>query len=173
MIPERQRQQFAPGQVTLVRQDQPNNASVGERLANAVMHTEGQSQLDHHQAWIGTMIRATAKPNTKAAYEPKQLEFLEFCDEIYGNAATARHIDADKVYRFLFYVTHRKKKKPGPKKKGQKPAGSFDAEQYHKVWNTRRGVVISPDSGRVPPHQQFADLPEFQGESGCRVHLDE
>ena len=117
MIPERQRQQFGVGQATLVRTELPNNPTVGERLVQGVMHVEDQSQLSQQRQWVGQMARATEKPNTKAAYEPKQVEFLEFCDEIYGSTATARHIDEDKVYRFLFYQTHHGKKKPGPKKK--------------------------------------------------------
>lgn len=158
-FPERQRQQFGVGHVTIVRRELPNNPSEGERLVNGVRQVEGQSQLEQKQAWVSAMLNVTEKPNTKAAYGPKQMEFLEFCDEVYANTETVRHINADKVYRFLFYVTHRMKKKRGRRKKGQPAGRLFDMKQYHSVWNTRRGVVVSPDNSTIPPHAQFADLP--------------
>ena len=129
-----------------------------------MMHVDAQSQLHQYQQWVCKMLDVVAKPNTKAAYEPKEAEFLEFCDELYGKTDAPRHVNVDKVYRFLFYVSHRQKRKRGKKKA---TIGRFNLEEYNQVWSAKRGVVMSPDTNHVAPHVHFGDLPKDSPQWDC------
>ena len=143
--------QFGVGRTELVQQ-QPYNRSPGQVLADGARHVEAQSQLQQHQQYVGNVLDAIAKPNTKAAYEPKEAEFLEFCMEVCGNQDNPRHIDFNKVYKFLFYQAHRKVR-PRGKKKGT--SGYFNLEEYNQIWSATRG---SPDTNHAtPPHLHFGD----------------
>ena len=122
--------QFGVGRTTFVQQQQAN-LSPGQRLAQGVMHADAQAEMQQQQQWVSSMLRLTSKPNTKAAYDPKGSEFLEFCSALYSN----QHIDFEKIYRFLFYVSHRSKRRRGRKKAGSagQSASRFDEAEYHQV----------------------------------------
>ena len=47
--------------------------------------------------------------NTNRAYDPKMLEFRQFCDSIYGNDYLAQIVTEEKNFPFLFYQAHREK----------------------------------------------------------------
>lgn len=75
------------------------------------------------------------RSNTTIAYEPKRVEFEEFCEsEFKDDKSTMYTVDADKVYRFMFYTAMREKKKTGgKKKKNAPPKKQFDKDGYKKV----------------------------------------
>lgn len=148
--------QFGVGHTTVVQQH-PLTRTRGQVLADGVMHVDAQSQLHQQQQWVHNILDLVAKPNTKKAYEPKEAEFLEFCHEVYGNSDAPLHVNFDKVYRFLFYVSHRQKRKRGKKKATSGRSSRFNLVEYNQVWSARRGLVMSP--GNAAPHVSFGDLP--------------
>ncbi|CAJ1970472.1 unnamed protein product [Cylindrotheca closterium] len=152
--------QFGVGRTEIVQQ-QPYNRSPGQALADGARHVEAQSQLQQHQQWVGNVLDAIAKPNTKAAYEPKEAEFLEFCRVVYGDDPVPCHVTFEKVYKFFYYVVHRQVR-PRGKKKGT--SGYFNLEEYNRIWSATRGSPDT-DTNHVPPHLCFGDLPEGEGSS--------
>ena len=48
--------------------------------------------------------------NTNRAYDPKMLEFRQFCASLYGNDYLAQIVTEEKNFAFLFYQAHREKK---------------------------------------------------------------
>ena len=61
--------------------------------------------------------RISTPKNTTSAYEPKALEFHNFCKSLYGGCASATLVTPEKVFGFLYYQAHRlkylKKRKSG------------------------------------------------------------
>ena len=153
--------QFTLGRTDFVVQQRAPTLTPGERLRLGVMNADNMSQMAYQQQWIDRMIQAIAKPNTKLAYEPKQTEFLEFCDEMYGTEQVPRHVKFEKVYKFLFYVSHRSKRKRG-KKTGERNGNAyFNVAEFDEVWNFRRGTTTLSRSEPVEnaPHRLFEELP--------------
>jgi hypothetical protein len=75
--------------------------------------------------------------NTQKAYEPKEIEWNEYCDTVVTNKSSyVRGVTKDKVYRFMVYVAMRSKRKPpgsskkASSKKKQALLKYFDHEQY-------------------------------------------
>ena len=53
--------------------------------------------------------RISTPKNTTSAYEPKALEFHNFCKSLYGGCASATLVTPEKVFGFLYYQAHRPK----------------------------------------------------------------
>ena len=72
--------------------------------------------------------------NTNRAYDPKMLEFKQFCASLYGNDYLAPIVTEEKIFAFLFYQAYREKK---TKKSRQLCTDStvsrFDREDYNEV----------------------------------------
>jgi hypothetical protein len=70
----------------------------------------------HHET------RKTRPDNTSIAYDPKVEEFRGYCDSLYNHlgAEVRYQVTPDKVYNFIFYQSHREKKKPGKGKRGER-----------------------------------------------------
>jgi hypothetical protein len=83
----------------------------------------------HHQS------KGNRPENTSDAYDPKVKEFKGYCDALYPNhGPDIRHlVTPDKVYNFLFYQSHREKRKPGRLKRGEVPEGIFSLTGYRTV----------------------------------------
>jgi hypothetical protein len=93
----------------------------------------------HHQS------KGNRPENTSDAYDPKVREFKGYCDALYPHhGAEIRHlVTPDKVYNFLFYQSHREKRKPGRLKKGQVPEGKFSMTGYRTVVGRYAGKSAS------------------------------
>ena len=48
--------------------------------------------------------------NTARAYDPKSLEFLNYCKSVFEDKIDAEVITADKVFGFIFFQAYRQKK---------------------------------------------------------------
>ena len=48
--------------------------------------------------------------NIKRAYDPKVLEFLQFCTSLYGNTPSPRIVDEKNFFAFLFYQAYIERK---------------------------------------------------------------
>ena len=72
--------------------------------------------------------------NTKRAYDPKILEFRQFCDSIYGNDYLAQIVTEEKNFAFLFYQAHRVKKQTKSQRSCTDSGVSrFDHNDYDEV----------------------------------------
>jgi hypothetical protein len=87
------------------------------------------------QAIVHTMIAEDTPENTKKSMIPKIQEFFEFCDYLYRHDQSPRHINFEKVYRFMYYVAFREKRKQGGRKVSG-IVGRFDAKEYQRVTGT-------------------------------------
>jgi hypothetical protein len=69
------------------------------------------------------------KRNTSIAYDPKGIEFANFCKEVYSSQdqAIIQTVTEEKVFSFLFYQSIRPKKTRGGGKR--KVPGHFDRTQ--------------------------------------------
>jgi hypothetical protein len=63
-------------------------------------------------------FRENRPGNTSIAYDPKVAEFNGYCDAMYAHIGVdiRYQVTPEKVYNFLFYQSHREKKKPGSRK---------------------------------------------------------
>ena len=74
--------------------------------------------------------------NTECAYDPKVLEFLQFCTSLYGNIPSSRIVDEEKSFAFLFYQAYREKnlgKKNSKLSFTDNSTIKFDREDYDNV----------------------------------------
>ena len=73
--------------------------------------------------------------NTNKAYDPKTQEYYAFCDSLYPsvNNQFKYIVDAERLYRFLFYQSFCEKKSQKGWKKSEKQG--FDRDNYNYVMN--------------------------------------
>ena len=110
----------------------PNDVGLNMRLEAFVLEKESED-----------------KPtNTSLAFDPKVTEFYQFCDHVYASSLSKYHLTYDKIYRFMFYLSFREKKKCGRKGDPQK----FDVEGYKEVMkNFKDGSsVVNPPCPKNP-----------------------
>lgn len=78
--------------------------------------------------------------NTAKAYEPKEIEFIQFCRTIYGSGESSTAFTEigteEKVFPFLFYTAYKDKRKRGKFKqvrsKRIREAGGIDTGKEGK-----------------------------------------
>lgn len=78
---------------------------------------------------VNAQMTELSKDNTQKAYGNKGKEFLQFCRELYareGDMATM--VSEEKLYLFLYYQAHRKKRK-----QGARVAATFNLADYQQV----------------------------------------
>ena len=75
------------------------------------------------------------KKNTSLAYDPKVLEFKQFCDCVFkGRSITTRYdVDQNKVYGFFLYVAFRESKKRGRRKSNSVKTPMFDVNEWNRI----------------------------------------
>lgn len=103
---------------TLLRN--PNDVGVNSRMAQFV-------QDSRH---VGRPV------NTTLAFEPKIMEFEEFCDHCYSHDPFRYNLDHEKLYKFMFYTSMREKKKRGGRRKKAAEGevnSKFDTEDYDRI----------------------------------------
>ena len=67
------------------------------------------------------MTNTKKKKNTSLAYDPKVVEFKQFCDQVFGGLPLSGpqgryNVNQTKVYGFFLYVAFRERKRRGRKK---------------------------------------------------------
>ena len=68
--------------------------------------------------FVSKARKSQQRTNTSIAYDPKQKEFELFCEAEYAEDQHKYSVDADKVYRFMFYQAFREQKKRGGRQNG-------------------------------------------------------
>jgi hypothetical protein len=109
----------------------------------------------HHIGELRAVVEASRKQlrkvNTSLAYDPKVKEYKAFCDHAFSfNDPCVRYtVNADSLYRFLFYHVFRNKKSSKGKKRGTQ--STFDAPEYDRVmaFYTARVCTVEHEDGRV------------------------
>jgi hypothetical protein len=101
----------------------------------------------HHRA------RGNRPGNTTIAYDPKLKEFKGYSDAMFSHQSVeVRYlVTPPKVYEFIFYQSHREKRKAGRLKRGESATdreGSFSLSNYQSVMGRYRG---KPSTEWVPP----------------------
>jgi hypothetical protein len=77
-------------------------------------------------------VRENLRPTQTAdVYDNKTLEYLQFASYVYPLDPYKNSLNADKIYRFMFYQTFRGQKKRGGKKR--KSDVFFDSQDYDSV----------------------------------------
>ena len=72
--------------------------------------------------------------NTNRAYDPKMLEFKQFCSSLYGDDPSAQIVDEEKAFVFLFYQAYREKKSTGKRLScSDRNTMRFDRKDYDQV----------------------------------------
>jgi hypothetical protein len=78
--------------------------------------------------------RVNRPGNTRyCLYDRKVAEFNGYCDAMYAHIGVdiRYHVTPEKVYNFIFYQSHREKKKTGRGKRGEREkAGVFSSFYY-------------------------------------------
>lgn len=92
--------------------------------------------------------------NTKLAYQPKEQEFFEMCDKVFGNDENPRTITEPKFFIFLYYQLFRphkeRKKKRGPDGELLEQRERFDVEKFNAITNAYRSDLMGEGNTRGP-----------------------
>jgi hypothetical protein len=84
-------------------------------------------------------------------YDGKTIEYFQYCDYCYPHDIYSKILDAQKVYKFMFYQTFRSQKaRGGPRVQNDQIVIKFDAVKYEEVM-ARYQTWMSGNDGVEPP----------------------
>ena len=93
--------------------------------------------FQQHMINLREESRKTKPDNTNFAYDPKQREFLEFCDYVYPTnhnvGSVSSTVTPEKVFQFLYYASRRGKRTSRSRNDSDVP--KFDREVYDLIKN--------------------------------------
>ena len=99
------------------------------------------------------------RDNTSLAYDPKKVEFLEFCDALYSKEHNPRLVTVEKQFTFMYYTDYRKKvgggRYPDKKKK------QFNLKEFEDIINNK--IVIDDVIGYQSFNQHYCAIKELLG----------
>ena len=84
-------------------------------------------------AAVNDMLSSGRPKATADAYDPKTLEFEQFCEAVYPNDVYRYNLNAEKCYRFCYYQAFREKRKSGGNKFLRSQGLQFDVTDYRAV----------------------------------------
>ena len=88
--------------------------------------------------------------NTNRAYDPKMLEFQQFCHSVYGNTLDAQLVTEERNFAFLYYQAHRVRKDAKSRKSCRDTAVQrFDRSDYDEVMRNVDKDVENSEIGDV------------------------
>ena len=82
------------------------------------------------EAKINANAKELCKENTRRAYDPKQIEFLEYCRHIFSHEDNCDFITVENVFGFMIYQCYRTKKDKG---KYWVSGSRFRLDEYNEV----------------------------------------
>jgi hypothetical protein len=137
-------------------------------------------QLDFNSATASTRAQAVAiRPaNTRKAYDSKKIEFMRFCDAMYGHEPGDCCIVAkEKAFMFIWYHDHRPKRTSTPRNRARGELGDnvsivdsedrvspFNAEEYRGLLNTY-GTPLDNTGSTTDALRNAVAPPDCLGES--------
>ena len=80
---------------------------------------------------IGHTKNVQTKKNTALAYNPRVIEYKQFCQAVYGHSEYCMHMSREKVMKFMYYQAMRNKRNQGGKKVGERV--DFDFAEYTRI----------------------------------------
>ena len=99
---------------------------------------------------ISNGLEKMRKSNTKLAYDPKGMEFLDMCKHVYSHDEFCTVVTEEKLYLFLFYQAHRNLRNRGPRKqKGAADSSAFNKEEYDSIMSNRTQFGLNNTSIKV------------------------
>ena len=92
-------------------------------------------------------LRESLRPsNTAKAQDPKEEEYMQFCDALYPQDIHRHILNSDRVYRFMFYQAFREKRRTGGRRQNSQ-LNFFDVDAYNNVMEstgaTTGGTVVN------------------------------
>ena len=99
---------------------------------------------------VWRLLELDDNERTKKAYQPKMKEYYEFVKTIYPDDPQWLILQRDKMYRFMYYLSFRNKKKVGGTRAGQNKAGTFDVEAYQEVMKEFNNPTIPAARRELP-----------------------
>lgn len=108
-------------------------------VANPILGSSVVSRM--HQAALLTQ-KGDAEHNTRKAYNPKQIEYEQYIEQVFPGDLLAHVLSAEKVYTFMFYQAARELKRQGGGKKRkdneQDTPILFDIEGFNRIMEPLR-----------------------------------
>jgi hypothetical protein len=128
----------------------PNQPSEGTQ--NVLRHPNEYGLNIELQAIVHTMTTDNTPENTIKAMVPRVQEFFEFCDQLYQHDLFPRHLNFEKVHRFMYYVSFREQRKRGGKRhRGVRWTNAkFDFQEYERVTGCLQAIGSGCDSTNAP-----------------------
>jgi hypothetical protein len=110
----------------------PVFGSTGAASSVANAHVDAADRQVMEEA-VAAINMANRKSNTAAAYDPKSIEWDEFCRHAHAGEHDAMKfiVTGDKLAKFLRYHAFRNKRKQGGRKKGYRAV--FDGAEYDSI----------------------------------------
>ena len=108
--------------------------------------------MDNLRAVVQTMSKAARKNNSRLAYDPKEKEYMDFCDHCFGALPPSYRytLDFERAYRFLFYQAFRSKRSLKGLKKGN--AIGFLSSEYDSILHSYSQYI---SAGQAAPNGQL------------------
>ena len=87
-------------------------------------------------------LRESYRPsNTSKAQDPKEEEYMQFCDALYPHDVHRHVLNADRVYRFIIFQAFREKRRRGGRRGLGDQANFFDLDAYNTVMDSTGGTT--------------------------------
>ena len=122
-----------------------------------------QLERNRMSEFVSEQRKDGRRHNTALAYDPRVLEFKQFCEHQYSNDEYKYTIDAEKVYRFMFYTAFREKKAPGA---AEAPDKENQGRDDRKKKQRKRKQSGGEPTKKKDPNQKF-DTEEYEKISGA------
>jgi hypothetical protein len=140
--------------------DQPE--SKRQKLTNS--DRADQTRERNFRRAVNTQSEKNRPANTKAAYNPKERQWNDFCQKVYPSEADAvrQRLTRHKVYRFLFYHAYRSRyKRGGKRKRGEEEEEDetkfnlVDFKNLEDYYQDPNGTGTTVDPKKPLGHDQF------------------
>ena len=108
------------------------------------------------------------RDNTILAYDPKKIEFQQFCDAVYPKEHNPRIVTIEKNFTFMYYTAYRKKRVGGGRYANKKK--NFNLKEFQDI--TSHKIVIDDVIGYQSFNQHYCAIKELLGHQR-QMHLTE
>ena len=97
------------------------------------------------QDFVDERRKESRRSNTAKVFDPKTLEFEQFCEHVCGQSHYKCTVDAEKCYKSMFYQAHREQKKRGGKRQEAKPKfNSKECDALMAPFNNAASIAPLP-----------------------------
>jgi len=158
----RRRRQRALASQTRPSQQQPPPATAANRFPSGPARVSEEQMAEANMEGVRNWHAENAADGTYAAYEPKKIEWDQYCQLVYGPVAMRDNdvqrltdlppqiyanlftVSPHKCYNFIFYVAHRKKRTTLPRVQNNVYFGPTELAEYRFVMDRYGGAQSNP-----------------------------